>query len=77
MPPLWIQEWPFKLAKLLDPDIDLGAKLSVARRFLEAKECCLDKAFSLRLQRSMKDSESLLLCCLSCSVLLGYVLLVH
>ena len=52
------QEWPYRLAKILDPHVPFESKVDLVRQFLSASDCCCDKGFSIPLQQFMKDRGS-------------------
>lgn len=47
--------WPYRLGKLLDPDVSFELKVILAREFMAARDCCCDRGFSIPLQKFMKD----------------------
>ena len=53
-------QYPWILARLTDPRIEADEKTSLAKGFLQSKECCLDRGFSLRLQGAMSDYTDVL-----------------
>ena len=50
-----MQVWPFRHGQLLDPEVGLDVKVKLVNQFLACCDCCLDKGFSIPLQRYMKD----------------------
>ncbi len=54
------KKWPWPLVRLVDNRIAASQKQAIARKFFNAKECCLDSFFSQRLQQMAACPEDLL-----------------
>lgn len=54
------KSYPWRLLQIIDTDIHEDDRKKEAQAFLDAKECCLDEGFSLRLQKMGRSVDDFL-----------------
>jgi hypothetical protein len=54
------QQYPLRLARLVDENLPYELRLDEANQFLRTPECCLDEHYSLPLQRKISSPHELL-----------------